>query len=115
MPYITPDGSYYDGSDNVAAGSIEVPARPSHLYDWDGAQWVINAERQAHENRLNLDLAETLNGKNDAAIIALLDNTRAEWVTWVTANLPSIGTAPERNKMAVLFWLVAMCARKLLR
>jgi hypothetical protein len=112
--WITPDGAYYEG-EYVAVGSIEVPARPSHLHDWNGTQWLINPERQALETRLTVDAAEMLNGRNDAAIIALLGNTKAEWVTWVTANLPSIATAPERNKMAVLFWLVAMCARKLLR
>lgn len=40
-PYITPDGSYYDGPGPVAGGSSEVPTRPSDRHVWQGGAWVL--------------------------------------------------------------------------
>lgn len=111
--YITPDGSYYEGT-NVAIGSVEVTQRPSAIHVWDNG-WAIDPALQAKQERDNSDVTEQLDGKNDAAIIALLNQSKAQWLTWVTANMTFVVLPAERNRMAILCWLVSMCARKLLR
>lgn len=40
-PYITPQGQYYEASDDVRldAGDTPVPVRPDPTYVWNGAAW----------------------------------------------------------------------------
>lgn len=54
--WITPDGSYYVGN-HVAEGSIEATERPSDLYDWDGATWVLNQQRYTDLTTAELEAA----------------------------------------------------------
>jgi hypothetical protein len=49
MPWITPDGEYYDAGDNVAAGSIQVPVRPSSLHKLENSAWVLDPVKQRDE------------------------------------------------------------------
>jgi hypothetical protein len=111
--WITPDGSYYEG-ENVASGSVEVPQRPSDIHSWNNG-WAVDPVLEAKKLRIASDLAEQIEGVNDGAIIALLNQTRAQWITWVGSNLTFIVLPAERNRMGTLFWLVALCARKILR
>ena len=46
--YINQNHDYYEG-DKVDYRDIDVPQRPSYLYDWINEQWVINTNRQAQE------------------------------------------------------------------
>lgn len=70
MPYITPDGNYYDAGDNVAPGSVKCAARPEGRVlasGWqtdpldsatcwrDKTQAEIDAEEQVKEDNLEFD------------------------------------------------------------
>lgn len=70
MPYITPDGNYYDASDKVASGSIECAVRPEGKVlgdNWqtdplnpavcwrDKTQTEIDAEEQETEDNMSFD------------------------------------------------------------
>lgn len=114
MFYISQQIGYYSG-ERIFGNDIVVPERPASYYEWNGSAWVINPTLQAIYNRFVADEGEQLDGKNDAAILALLDQTKAQWISWVTTNLTFIALPAERNRIGTLFWVVAMCARKILR
>jgi hypothetical protein len=40
--------------------------------------------------------------------------TRAQWVSWAGANFPTL-TAAEKNKLGLLFWVVAVGVRHRVR
>lgn len=69
---------------------------------------------KAPNPRIVADQVELDVGKADGIIIALINQTRAEWVTWAAANFPTL-TAPERTKMGMLCWLLAIAIRKEIR
>lgn len=65
--WITPDGSYYEG-ENVAVGSVEVTQRPSDLYDWNGAAWVLNPQR--YEQKVSQEIEDALDSYIDSVAAA---------------------------------------------
>lgn len=52
--------------------------------------------------------------KADSTMIALINQTRAEWQTTAAAWFPTL-TASERTKMGTLCWLLAVAIRRLMR
>ena len=52
--------------------------------------------------------------KIDATILALINQTRAEWATWAGANFPTL-TVAERNRMGVICWMLAVAIRRVMR
>lgn len=85
---------------------------------WTGSAIVANpalADLAAINSRIATDESERVSCKQDASIIALINQTKAEWISWVTANFPSITTAGERTRLGTLFWVVAIAVRRLVR
>jgi len=114
MPYISPQVGYYIG-DKLHPDDVVVPNRPASYYEWNGSVWAINTNLQTTYNRYLSEESEQADGKSDAAIMALLDQTKAQWVLWVTSNLTIITLPAERAKVAALFLLAAMYASKIIR
>tara|TARA_R110000868_G_scaffold331698_2_gene592696 strand:- start:60 stop:407 length:348 start_codon:yes stop_codon:yes gene_type:complete len=112
--YITPSNSYYEG-DKGHALDVEVPQRPSYLYDWNGAAWVINAALQAAKDRRDADETERQAAKQDSAILALVDATQAQLLNYVNSNFPSLATQGERNKFALILSMLAVALRDKVR
>lgn len=104
---------YYEG-DRQHQLDVEVPQRPSNIYDWNGSAWVVNATRQVAALRDGADESERVECKLDAPILNLLNQTRAEWQAWAGSNFPSL-TAPEKNRLGTLFWVVAIGVRRVMR
>ena len=64
--------------------------------------------------RMVADEAEREAAKVDGAVLALIDQTRAEWATWAQANFPTL-TVAERTRMGTICWLLAVAIRRLMR
>jgi hypothetical protein len=64
--------------------------------------------------RLVADEGERTACRLDSAIMTLVNQTRAEWVSWARTNFPSL-SQPEQTKLGNLFWVVAIGVRKHLR
>ena len=60
------------------------------------------------------DETERAECKSDGSIIALVNQTKAEWQAWAGSNFPSL-TAAEKNKLGTLFWVVAISVRRQVR
>jgi hypothetical protein len=52
--------------------------------------------------------------KVDPAIMQLVNQTKAEWLTWAGVNFPTL-TAAERTRLGNLFWVVAVGVRRSVR
>jgi hypothetical protein len=76
---------------------------------------IISADLSSRLARRTIDESERLSGKADSAVMALINQTKAEWITWVTTNLSFCVTPADRNRMGTLFWIVALAVRGLLR
>lgn len=50
----------------------------------------------------------------DAQILPLVNQTKAEWITWAGANFPSL-TAAEKTRLGILFWVVSVGVRRSIR
>lgn len=76
--YIDPQGRYYEG-DRAHALDTEVPQRPDATYDWDGTQWVENADRLKEANNAPIfQQIEAIEAKQARAVRELaLDATNA--------------------------------------
>lgn len=70
----------------------------------------LDAQGLALSARKAADEAERAAAKLDASVIALVNQSRAEWVTWATTNFPSL-TAPEKQRLGALFWIVSIGVR----
>lgn len=64
--------------------------------------------------RLSADETERAACKIDAQILPLVNQTKAEWITWAGANFPSL-TATERTRLGILFWVVSVGVRRSIR
>lgn len=64
--------------------------------------------------RLVQDEDERQACKIDAAIIPLVNQTKAEWLTWAGTNFPTL-TAAERARLGNLFWVVSVGVRRSVR
>lgn len=64
--------------------------------------------------RIVTDSAEVSAAKIDGTIITLINQSRADWQSWATANLPTL-TAPERNRMGTILWVVSLAIRGQMR
>ena len=60
------------------------------------------------------DETERTECRNDSSIIALVNQTKAEWQAWTGSNFPTLTTA-EKNKLGTLFWVVAIGLRRQVR
>lgn len=68
----------------------------------------------AKQQRIATDESERGDCKLDAAIMTLVNQTRAEWQTWAGANFPSLSAA-EKNRLGTLFWVVSIGVRRMVR
>lgn len=66
------------------------------------------------EQRIATDELERLDCVIDAAILPLVNQTKAEWIAWAGTNFPSL-TAPERTRLGILFWVVSIGVRRSIR
>lgn len=106
---------YYEG-DRAAASDVEVLVqRPDWRYLWNGNAWVLDAALDAIFQRLQVDNAERTTAKLDATITALINQDKAAWIAWVTANLSFCVAAADRNRMGTIFWVLSIALRGLLR
>jgi len=64
--------------------------------------------------RVVADEAERAACKADAALLILINQPRAEWATWAGTNFPTL-TAPERARIGVICWMLAVAIRRLMR
>lgn len=76
--YITSLNEYYVGDVKLHESDTEVLARPSHLHDWDGNNWILNTAKQDKQLRLQTDSDELLQDKLDSQLIAFLNMTGDE-------------------------------------
>lgn len=91
MPFITPDGSYYDGSAPVADGAVSCPIRPDRFHSFQDGAWVKD-----------ISLVKA------AKIKAL----RAEGLRRISAIFPAI-TDIDQIQFIAEFWLsIAPAARQ---
>ena len=94
----------------VPLTEAEEAARDAEEVAWAAAQ----AERDALAARLAADMAERQACCADSGIIGLINQTRAEWLTWAGNNFPSLTNA-EKARLGILFWVVAVGVRRELR
>ena len=82
------------------------------------AQAVLNAfdavTAQLPDPRVVADNAELNTGRLDVTILSLINQTRAEWLTWAGSNFPSL-TIAERNRMGTICWILALSIRGQMR
>lgn len=64
--------------------------------------------------RMALDETERRAAAIDATIVPLINQSKAEWMTWAAANFPTL-TAPERTRLGILFWVVSVGVRRSIR
>jgi len=110
--YIDRQGDYYEG-DIKHPKDIEVVRRPSHLYDWNGTQWIINVSKEAINQRRIQDLSEEEIFKTDTQLQAILDMTPVQVESWIDANVTSLTEA--RTFLKRLTKLTLATARKVFR
>ena len=94
MDDVTPETHFFNGSTIVPLPLPPAPPLP--------------------DPRVVADEAERAACKADAAILILINQTRAEWATWAGTNFPTL-TAPERARIGVICWMLAVAIRRLMR
>jgi hypothetical protein len=113
--FVSPVG-YYEG-DKQSPNDIEVPQRPDHFHDWDGATWQLNIARKAAADAIiAADLADSedlATVKADNQLINFVQMTPVEINTWITTNVTDLPSA--RNALKILAKIVLVVARKSLR
>jgi hypothetical protein len=114
MGYFIGPAGYYEG-DRAAALDVEVPQRPSPVYVWNGSAWAVDPALQAFATRLGLDLADLNSAKLDSTILTLVNQDKAAWIAWVTANLSFCVATADRNRLGTIFWVISVSVRGLLR
>ena len=81
----------------------------------EDAAWSAGvAARAAEAARIAVDETERAACKLDAQIVPLVNQTKAEWITWAGANFPSL-TGAEKTRLGMLFWVVAVGVRRAIR
>lgn len=68
----------------------------------------------ARQQRLSTDAAERQQAQLDAALLALVNATPAQLMTYANNNFPTL-TAAERNKMGVILNILAVAVRPQVR
>lgn len=103
------------------ADGASIPWPPVESEGFVAKVWIDAGNVPAPEDppippnpRLVLDEQERVACKGDATILSLINQTRAEWLTWAGANFTTL-TVAERNRLGTLFWVVAVSVRRLLR
>lgn len=77
MPWILPDGNYYDAGDSVAEGSVQVPARPSPLHSWVNGSWVIDPVKKAADKEIRItERAKSVGYATKGHLIDAIENAR---------------------------------------
>jgi hypothetical protein len=64
--------------------------------------------------RLSTDAQECTSCRLDSTIMNLVNQTKAEWLTWASNNFPTL-TAAEKTRLGNLFWVVALGVRREVR
>lgn len=64
--------------------------------------------------RKSTDESERQSCAVDPAILPLVNQTKAEWLTWAGNNFPSL-TAAEKTRLGMLFWVVSVGVRRAIR
>ena len=67
-----------------------------------------------HEVRVSTDELERLECKIDPQILPLVNQSKAEWITWAGSNFPSLTNA-EKTRLGILFWVVSVGVRRSIR
>jgi hypothetical protein len=74
----------------------------------------LDASGQAVQQRISTDEAERQACKIDAQVLPLVNQTKAEWITWAGTNFPTL-TAAEKTRLGILFWVVSVGVRRSIR
>lgn len=72
------------------------------------------AAETALYSRVAQDEIERQACKIDGAILPLVNMDKAGWIAWAGTNFPTL-TAPEKNKLGQLFWVVSVGVRRSIR
>lgn len=87
-------------------------------HDFDGANFVAKLVPPPPDpvlvQRLATDENERADCKVDQQVIPLVNQTKAEWITWAGANFPSLTNA-EKTRLGILFWVVSVGVRRSIR
>ena len=105
-----------DGDPRISDPDVLPWQGPWHVEgaNYDTAQGAREAAEAAFNARRAVDVAESGDATNDSQIMTLVNQTRAEWVAWAGSNFPSL-TAAERQRLGILFWVVAVGVRSSVR
>lgn len=88
---------------NVNGESISFSPEEEAARDAEEMVWANSQEsRDACAARVATDLHELAACSNDSAVMGLVNQTRAEWVSWAGVNFPTL-TAAEKTRLGVLF------------
>lgn len=87
-------------------------------HDFDGANFfarpVAPAPDPAVVARRGLDETERTSCAVDAQVLPLINQTRAEWISWAGSNFPTL-TGAEKTRLGILFWVVSVGVRRAIR
>lgn len=72
------------------------------------------AAKTAAVARVSTDLSEFADFINDPTIVGLVNQSKAQWITWAGTNFPTL-TSAERTRLGTLFWVVSIGVRKFMR
>lgn len=109
MRYVQRDGQ----AKIIADFANAQPGYAEEQIDEAAAEFIAYRNPPA-DPRLVTDEAERLACKVDVQVLPLVNQTKAEWITWAGANFPSL-TAAERTRLGILFWVVSVGVRKFIR
>jgi hypothetical protein len=95
----------------ILAGYLPDAISVSFVSDVEGAALLSTTSLTP---RLVTDESERTSCRQDSSLMTLINQTRAEWITWAGASFPSL-TAAEKSRLGVLFWVVAIGVRHQVR
>lgn len=71
-------------------------------------------EEETLSTRISQDLSEFQEFINDSSIVTLVNQTKAQWISWAGTNFPTL-TSAERTRLGTLFWVVSIGVRRAMR
>jgi hypothetical protein len=81
--------------------------------EWN-AEEALRPEREALAQRVATDRDELLQSKLDAAVMALVDATPSQLITYARNNFPTL-TLDEKNRMGAILHILAVAVRPAIR
>jgi hypothetical protein len=72
------------------------------------------AAKLASAQRVSTDSTEFSDFVADSTIVSLINQSKAQWVTWAGTNFPTL-TVAERTRLGTLFWVVSIGIRRFIR